>query len=97
MIESTRSNGDFELESVQSEPDMQNKSDDTLIDSEYQTVNCNIPLLIMISCVMSIIPLIKLIIGIVHYDDCIIRITIGSYMIVSGVVEIIMSFIFIPV
>jgi len=62
------------------------------------TICCNILTVISIFCVISAFAIAKVVIGITHHDDCIIRPSIPIYIIISGVIEIlIMSFMILPV
>lgn len=94
----TRRNQDYELESLQAQPHIKNKNQEPWIDTICRTKVCTIPALIFIFCVMSAIPITKVVIGIIHRDDCIIRSSIPIYMIVSGLIEIlVISFLILPV
>jgi hypothetical protein len=88
---------DLELESFQPKPFIQNEIQRSWVDSTLRTKLCSAPALLLVICVMSIIPVIKLIIGIIHYGDCPIRSSIAIYTITCALVEIIIGLLILPV
>ena len=91
----TRRKEDFELNLLQTQPKIENGSQQSSVNDRFSIQLCIF--LTSLLCMISIIPITKVIIGIIHRDNCIIKSSIPIYMITSGIMEIIINFLTLPV